>query len=275
MRDYQLTDPTQRQRMLANPMAAKLGSGAGQYDDQTNWAFTVFDDWQAGVLQLLPQDGGPYYAEIDSRFRRQLSLPLAMSMNGTKGVDHTSFAASQTGRIAQIVGASSKRSLAYRWHKEAATIPDVAHVLMWCRYVANNSTPDGIGTTTVAVTVKLYKKDGASLYVPTAGTLVDTANAYVPASLNLQPVLWELDVSNTEFNQIGDYWLILEAPGSATLEVYCWVNATSDQLYPYYNGTTWIASTDRLNGYRGALAAASWKHPTAAAISSRGSSRPA
>ena len=63
------------QKSLANPFAAKLGSGAGDYADLTDWAAWLMDDWQVGVGQKDPTAGGFLYAEADTRFANRLLLP--------------------------------------------------------------------------------------------------------------------------------------------------------------------------------------------------------
>lgn len=75
LRAYILQKPEQRQRTLANPMAAKLGEGAGSYDDQQNWSGWVMDNWQAGVGKKDPQAGGFLYAQAETRFPNRLLLP--------------------------------------------------------------------------------------------------------------------------------------------------------------------------------------------------------
>lgn len=74
-REYMVTDERQIVRTSANQMAAKLGGGAGDYDDLLNWEAWLMDNWQAGVGKKDPTDGGYLFATSDSRFEGQLSLP--------------------------------------------------------------------------------------------------------------------------------------------------------------------------------------------------------
>ncbi len=76
--DYILTDPRARVRELANPYAAKVGMGAGKYDDLTSWSAWVMDDWQRGVGREKAEDGGLAFSSVDSRVPNQLILPPAM-----------------------------------------------------------------------------------------------------------------------------------------------------------------------------------------------------
>jgi hypothetical protein len=75
LRDYLLVDPKARSKQLANPMAAKLGSGLGNYDDLTNYAGWVQESWEAGISKREADTGGTLYSELDTRFPNQIILP--------------------------------------------------------------------------------------------------------------------------------------------------------------------------------------------------------
>lgn len=70
-----IIDVRNYQRSLANAMAAKLGTGAGDYDDLQDWAAWLMDDWRAGAARKDPTAGGFLYGEADARFANQLTLP--------------------------------------------------------------------------------------------------------------------------------------------------------------------------------------------------------
>jgi len=71
----------QYQKALANPFAAKLGTGAGSYDDLEDWSAWVMDDWTAG-LGKAATEGGMLYSELDTRFRNKLMLPGQIRLAG-------------------------------------------------------------------------------------------------------------------------------------------------------------------------------------------------
>lgn len=76
---YHLEIPTY-QKGLANPMAAKLGQGAGDYGDLSDWSAWLMEGWAAGVGQRDPEAGGSLFATADTRFERQLTLPPEMRL---------------------------------------------------------------------------------------------------------------------------------------------------------------------------------------------------
>lgn len=60
-------------KSLANQFAAKLGQGAGNYGDLSDWSAWAMADWRAGVGQRSWDAGGTAFSTLDSRFERQLS----------------------------------------------------------------------------------------------------------------------------------------------------------------------------------------------------------
>ncbi len=75
LRDYLLVDAKARSKQLANPMAVKLGSGLGNYDDLQNFAGWVMESWEAGISKREADAGGTLYSELDTRFPNQVILP--------------------------------------------------------------------------------------------------------------------------------------------------------------------------------------------------------
>lgn len=71
---YMLNDPlsSSYSQTPYNPMAARLGTG-GDYDDLQEWSAWLMQDWRAGVGQTDAREG-PLYAELDTRFSRQMFL---------------------------------------------------------------------------------------------------------------------------------------------------------------------------------------------------------
>ena len=67
-----LTDFRQYLRSNANQLAAKIGTGAGEYSDLESWTAFSMDDWQAGVGKKDPTAGGFLYGESETRWPNRL-----------------------------------------------------------------------------------------------------------------------------------------------------------------------------------------------------------
>lgn len=78
LREYMLTDPNNLNMQLSNQMAAKLGQGAGKYDDLQDWSAWVMDNWSAGAGTVDAEGGGFLFGDVDSRVPRQVLLPPAL-----------------------------------------------------------------------------------------------------------------------------------------------------------------------------------------------------
>lgn len=78
LRDYMLVDFRQYLRSNANQLAAKIGTGAGDYSDLESWTAFSMDDWQRGVGQKDPTAGGFLYGESETRWPNRLQLPYAL-----------------------------------------------------------------------------------------------------------------------------------------------------------------------------------------------------
>lgn len=87
LREYMLTDPNGLGMQLSNQMAAKLGQGAGKYDDLQNWSAWVMDDWSAGAGTVDAEGGGFLFGDVDSRVPRQLLLPPAQGITSAAAQD--------------------------------------------------------------------------------------------------------------------------------------------------------------------------------------------
>jgi hypothetical protein len=78
VREYLLQDHRQYIRSNANQMAAKLGTGAGDYSDLQSWTAWAMDNWEAGIGKKDPEAGGSLYAEVETRWPNQIILPPAL-----------------------------------------------------------------------------------------------------------------------------------------------------------------------------------------------------
>lgn len=80
LRDYMLANVGSLAQSAANPFAAKIGSGAGKYEDFENYAAWVMEDWQAGAGLEDAESGGYLFGTVDSRVPNQLILPPAQGV---------------------------------------------------------------------------------------------------------------------------------------------------------------------------------------------------
>lgn len=80
LRDYMLANVSSLAQSAANPFAAKIGSGAGKYEDFENYAAWVMEDWQAGAGLEEAESGGYLFGTVDSRVPHQLILPPAQGV---------------------------------------------------------------------------------------------------------------------------------------------------------------------------------------------------
>lgn len=77
LRDYLLNDPRQFAATPANPMAAKIATGAGKYDDFENWSYWVMEDWSAGAGRNADESANGYmFGDCATFMRNRLTLPF-------------------------------------------------------------------------------------------------------------------------------------------------------------------------------------------------------
>ena len=72
--------PQNYQKSTDNPFAAKLGQGAGLYDDLEGWSASIQDDWRGGIAKTDFGDGGTYVSTLDTRYSGKMFLPPATHM---------------------------------------------------------------------------------------------------------------------------------------------------------------------------------------------------
>lgn len=128
LRDYAIANLNQYSKTPANQMAAKLSTGAGNYDDLQPWSFFVMDDWRAGVGKTDPEAGGFLYAEAETRYPNRLTMPNALSLTvaedpsyplnygwqaGRDRYPNTTIAVTGSNRIAKRVRAPYNSSYLY------------------------------------------------------------------------------------------------------------------------------------------------------------------
>src|SRR4030095_12678492 len=73
--EYITVDQRNPTRSNANELAAKLGSGGGDYDDLLSFNAFLQANWQAGIGKKDPEAGGALVSTLDTRFENQMALP--------------------------------------------------------------------------------------------------------------------------------------------------------------------------------------------------------
>ncbi|TXH48060.1 MAG: hypothetical protein E6Q97_25670 [Desulfurellales bacterium] len=152
LRDYMLANVSSLAQSAANPFAAKIGSGAGKYEDFENYAAWVMEDWQAGAGLEDAESGGYLFGTVDSRVPHQLILPPAQGVGWDVAfnskqrclpTDLTSFGVTKNSKAAGVeVAWQVNAKVAYTVSRSLwlyAKIPDGATVTVkW--YNAANTT---------------------------------------------------------------------------------------------------------------------------------------
>ncbi len=112
-KEYQIEIPTY-QKSLANPMAAKLGSGAGDYGDMSDWAAWLMEGWAAGIGQRDPEAGGSLFSTSDTRFERQLTLP-PQALLSSYAADFFVNLEDVEATLSYVAAADADKYLARKW----------------------------------------------------------------------------------------------------------------------------------------------------------------
>jgi hypothetical protein len=172
LRWYLLTDPKARTKTLANPMAAKLGEGSGDYNDFQNWSAFLMEDWTTGLGKKDPSDGGFLYGTLDTRFPNRLVLATRPS-GQTDGSAHYNDTYQQIAINTEVsVGNDSTiKRISQRF--EGAGVGTNGTVLIWLKN-ENKS-----------VTIECFTNSGGkpSVIVGSADTLTTNDNNSIGYSL--------------------------------------------------------------------------------------------
>lgn len=225
LRDYLLVNDAKiRQRILANPMAAKLGQGAGKYDDLTNWSGWVMENWQAGLGKREADAEGFLYAELETRFQGQLTLPLLYTSDVTGfpsggGVAPNGNPFPVFDEILTVSTTGTYQKLAYQ---------------TGCVNYTNYLSVMFFGNPGGTVTAKIYADTGGN---PDAGTLLASATAGYGTPLTFN---WDYFAISTANLASTTVWVVLETTGSFQIPVQ--YASASDGLgfWKYYNGSAWV-----------------------------------
>jgi hypothetical protein len=237
LREYMLTDYRQYLRSNANQLAAKIGTGAGDYSDLQSWTAFAMDNWQAGVGKKDVDAGGFLYADSETRWPNRLQLPMAL-VPATQA-DTTNYPLN-TGYCPGILKAESSvaigstqtvRKLAKRIEGNGTRIIGV-HL-----YLAND---DNLSATPITTTINVgLWTDSASLPSASLVTNVEYLNN-----------TWGYSCHYIEFDALLSdgtfYWIVVEP--TTALEIMnlpvdvSSVDPTVDGM-AWYNGSAWASYT--------------------------------
>jgi len=210
----------------ANQFAAKLATGAGNYDDLQNWSYWVMDNWQAGVSQKDADAGGSLYSELESRYPNELRLPrpltFAYHLSGTYENGFAGSTAVPTDEIT-IGTTQAVHRLARRIYCTAAA-PRI-YVKLWLPHDNNCTT----------VKVAIYSDSAGS---PNAQVFSNTFDLDPKIGYGDYIVPMVYSTSATTYYHI----VILPYNDGETLRVPISTTGTSN-LFFTYNGSTWASTT--------------------------------
>jgi hypothetical protein len=236
LREYMLVDYRQYLRSNANQLAAKIGTGAGDYSDLQSWTAFAMDNWQAGVGKKDVDAGGFLYADSETRWPNRLQLPMALVPATAADPDNYPL---NTGYCPGIIKPESSvqvgsvvtlRKLAKRIEGNGTKLIGV-HI-----YLANDDNVAATNPITTTINIGLWS-DSASL----PGSSITTKVEYINNT-------WGYGAHYVEFdNTLTDgtfYWIVVE-PSTAGEVMNLPVDTSSPDPtadgMAWYNGATWAS----------------------------------
>jgi hypothetical protein len=224
LRDYVLKKPEQRSRTLANPMAAKLGTGAGAYEDMQNWGGWVMDNWEGGEGKKDPSAGGFLHSQADTRFPNRLLLPYMPIQHDPTDNNSYLYQAGLYHPTTEIPVGSTQtiKRISHKFTAQTGSIYILAYlknenISVFCGvYTDTAGKPDTLVGSGVTLTVADYNNIGYSLYRISLG-------ATTP----------------------GTVYHIVMYPTSGTMNIPVYQPGVAG-VNNTYNGSTWSAYTTSL-----------------------------
>lgn len=232
LRDYMLVDFRQYLRSNANQMAAKIGTGAGDYSDLESWTAFSMDNWQAGVGKKDVDAGGFLYGESETRWPNRLQLPMACT--AAVQADTANYP-QNTGYAPGVLKAESTISVgtSQSVYRIAKKITGNGTKLIGVHIYLSND--DDISTT---IYVSL-RSDSSSL----PGSIISTKTLYINYT-------WGYGSHYVEFDNtlVGgtSYWIEVSpttAGETMTVPLDTSSATPSSDGMATYNGSTWSAYT--------------------------------
>jgi len=221
LRDYMIANTDLYSKAPANQFAAKLATGAGDYDDLQNWSYWVTDNWQTGVGQKDPEASGFLYGETETRYPEQmlLSRHLRLEMADSAGVadcDAAIVAGEET------IGAGQTKQ---KWAMQIAGGTSLTLTALWV-YLKNNGQ-----TFTVRLSQDSTGSPGTSI-----ATCTVTSDSATPG------YAWYKTTTISQSITSANYWISLEVASSGTLPLLS--DSVGGPTSKYYDGSAWQTTTD-------------------------------
>lgn len=220
LRDYMIANTDLYSKAPANQFAAKLATGAGDYDDLQNWSYWVTDNWQTGVGQKDPEASGFLYGECETRYPEQVLLSR-----------HLNFEMTDAGFVsdcdASIVSGERTIGTAETFQKWAMQIGGGTGrtlTALWV-YLKNNGQ-----TFTVRLSADSAGAPGSSITTATV-----TSNAATPG------YAWYKTSTISQNITAANYWISLEVVSSGTLPELS--DTVGGPTALYYDGSAWQTTT--------------------------------
>lgn len=217
LRDYMILDTNLYSKAPANQFAAKLATGAGDYDDLQNWSYWVMDDWQSGVGKKDAEGGGFLYGETETRYPEQMLLSRHLHL---EMADNYTDASSVSGETT-VGTTATKQKWARILFGDAGRSLDTVWV-----YLKNDGE-----TFTVRLSADGESGPGTSL----ASTTI-TTDATTPGYAWYKATLTDTAITDSI------YWISLEHASSASVP-----KVGTDHggvSFKYYDGAVWQSTGD-------------------------------
>lgn len=219
-REYVLPQQGALTRSNANQVAAKIGSGAGDYDDLQDWNAWLMDEWRAGVGKKDAEADGFLFATADTRFKQQFTLPVAMDTRyGTRSEPFIDMLAERGAGTTITIGSGEDYTKIAMGNITAPITTD------WHFFVLLQG-DDNCSTVTVKVTT------GSA-----GGTVEETKTI----TLNGEPGLFWHHTTFSALAGATTRWVTME-PTSGTMTIH--TISSTDLNNALYDGASWTAGTN-------------------------------
>lgn len=220
LREYMIANTDLYSKAPANQFAAKLATGAGDYDDLQNWSYWVQDNWQMGATQKDAEAGGFLYGETETRYPEQilLSRHLRLEMKDSLNV-HACDGSSITGE--EMIGSAQTKQ---KWAIRIGGGTGRELNKIWLLLKNNGE------TFTVRLSGETTSAPGTSIATDTI-----TTDATTPG------YAWYLADGISQSITSTAYWISIEVASSGTLPK---VGTTAAPTVKYYDGSSWQTTTD-------------------------------
>lgn len=219
LRSYILLDPKQRSKVLANLMAAKLGTGGGDYNEMQNWSYWVTEGLRRGVGRVDPMDGGFWYSDADTRFEKRLMLSPLLRPTGIKSSDDSDTNLTKLTDIDQVV------TIGGDGNPEKIALPFNA---------------DGDVTSVWFYLLTGYQEAGATVTIMSGSTPTSTVTTGSASSSDeREGWTWRHAAVSFTASSATQYWCVIEPPEGGTLTLPTSTVAHGAGVAKKYESSSW------------------------------------